>query len=138
MGHAGRKRAFSRAAPDVSQSRRNDHALRNGVIDVVFAFDPRPRVDDVRYGRARPSRLQWTQIAADTATGIELQRCQTPDLPIARWSSSRTRVSRGCQPLCHARHGEPRGYPQQQRDTLISKDYSSPRGANGYYVVAVD
>jgi hypothetical protein len=73
MGHAGRKRAFSRAAPDVSQSRRNDHALRNGLIDVAFAFDLRPRVDDVYYGRARPSRLQWTQIAADTATGIELQ-----------------------------------------------------------------
>src|SRR5258707_11192064 len=115
MGHAGRKRAFSRAAPDVSQSRRNDRALRNGVIDFAFAFDLRPRVDDVCYARARPSCLQWTQIAADTATGIELQRCQTSDLPIARWSSSRTRVSRGCQPLCHARHGESRGHPHQQQ-----------------------
>src|SRR5262249_13203816 len=54
-------------------------------------------------------------IAAETATGVELQRRQTPDLPIARRRASRTRISRGCQPLCHTRHGEPRGCPRQQQ-----------------------
>src|SRR5262249_13577719 len=56
-------------------------------------------------------------------------------LPIARWRSSRARVSRGCQPLCHARHESRVVIRTSDSDTLISKDYSSPRGANGYYVV---
>jgi hypothetical protein len=102
----------------------NDHALRNGVIGVAFAFDFRPCVDDVCQGRARPRCLQWTQIAADTATGIELQRCPTPDLPIARWSLYAT-------PDMESRVV----IRSSNSDTLISKDYSSPRGANGYYVV---
>src|SRR5262249_23644314 len=130
------ERASSRPAPPLSLNpRRNDHALRSGIIDVAFAFDPRPGVDDVYHGRARPSCLQWTQIAAETATGVELQRRQTPDLPIARRRASRTRISRGCQLYATPDMESRVVIRASNSDTLTSKDYSSPRGANGYYVV---
>ena len=113
-------------------NRRNGHALRNGAIDAAFVFDLGPRVDNVCHGRARPSRLQRTQIAPDTATGIELQRCQTPDLPIARWALVfPVDVSLYATPDMESRVV----IRTSDSDTLISKDYSSPRGANGYYVV---
>src|SRR5262249_38464994 len=98
----------------VSWSWRNDHALRNAIVDVAFALNPGPGVNDVCQRRVRRGYLQRTQIAADPTTAVELQQCQAGDLPIARRRAPRARVSRGCQPLCHARHGEPRGHPHQQ------------------------
>jgi hypothetical protein len=49
MGHAGRKRAFSRAAPPLMPLNPGgtDHALRNGGIDAAFVFDLEPRFDNV-------------------------------------------------------------------------------------------
>src|SRR5215813_6267369 len=86
----------------VSWSWRNDHALRNAIIDVAFALDLEPGVSDVCQRRVRRGCLQRTQIAADPTTAVELQRCQAADLPIALRRPPRARVSRGCQPLCHA------------------------------------
>src|SRR5262245_23443928 len=122
-----------RLVRSVSWSWRNDHALRNATIDVAFALNPGPGVSDVCERRVRRGYLQRTQIAADPTTAVELQRCQAADLPIARRRAPRARVSRGCQPLCHAM--ESRVVIRTSKgDTLTSKDYSSPRGANGYYV----
>jgi len=116
-------------------NRRNGHALRNGAIDAAFVFDLGPRVDNVCHGRARPSRLQRTQIAPDTATGIELQRCQTQIYPspdgALRALVFPVDVSLYATPDMESRVV----IRTSDSDTLISKDYSSPRGANGYYVV---
>src|SRR5215475_5697766 len=122
----------------VSWSWRNDHALRNAIIDVAFALNLGPGVNDICQRRVRRGYLQRTQIAADPTTAVELQRCQAGDLPIARRRAPCARVSRRCQPLCHlyaTPDMESRVVIRTSKgDTLTSKDYSSPRGANGYYV----
>src|SRR5262249_4260700 len=124
-----------RIVRSVSYSRRSDHALPNATIDVAFALNPGSDVGDVCHGRVRRGCLQRTQVVAHPATGVELQRCQTPNLPIARRRASRARVSRGCQ-LYTTPDMESRIVIRTSKgDTLTSKDYSSPRGANGYYVV---
>src|SRR5262245_62305757 len=92
----------------------NDHASRNAVVDVALALNPGPGVNGVCRRHVSRGCLQRTQIAADPATTVELQQRQTADLPVARRRAPRARLSRGCQPLRHARHGEPRGDPHQQ------------------------
>src|SRR5262252_8457307 len=95
----------------------NDHASRHAVVDVALALNPGPGVNGVCRRHVSRGCLQRTQIAADPATAVELQQCQTADLPVARRRAPRARLSRVCK-----------------GDTLTSKDYSSPRGINGYYV----
>jgi hypothetical protein len=83
--------------------------------------------------------LHRAQAAAHAAAGVELQQRETPDLPVARWYVARPGVPRRYQPQCHARPGKPGRDPQQcsnKGETLTSKDYASPRGFNGYYVVS--
>src|SRR6516162_2660117 len=106
-----RKGILPRLGPNVFWSWRNDHALGNAIVDVAFAFSPGAGDNDVCYRCVRRGCLQRTQTAADPATAVELQQRQTADLPIARRCAPRARLSRGCQPLRHARHGEPRGDP---------------------------
>jgi hypothetical protein len=110
-----------RLVRSVSWSWRNDHALRNAIVDVAFALNPGPDVSDVCHRRVRRGYLQRTQIAADPTTAVELRQCQAADLPIARRRAPPDMESRV---VIRTNKG----------DTLTSKDYSSPRGANGYYV----
>src|SRR5215470_9022585 len=137
MGHAGRKRAFSRAAPLLMSLNPGETIMRcemalstllslsiSGLASMTFATDapaqvacsghkllPIPRPES-SCGDVKPQIYPSPDGALRALVlPVDVSLYATPDM------ESRVVIRTG------------------NGDTLISKDYSSPRGANGYYVV---
>jgi hypothetical protein len=85
--------------------------------------------------RAGCRSVHRAQAATRAAAGVQLQQCKAPDLSIARWNVARPGVPRGYQPQRYARLESRVVIRNSKGETLMSKDYASPRGFNGYYVV---
>jgi hypothetical protein len=113
-----------------------DRAVRHAVFVVDLVSHCGAVGGGIRPGaRAGRSGLQRTQIAAEAATGVELQQHQTPDLPspdgVLRALVFPVDVSLYATPDMESRVV----IRTSNGDTVTSKDYSSPRGTNGHYVV---
>jgi hypothetical protein len=83
---------------------------------------------------SRRSAVQRTQAPLDAEAGGELPEYRTGGVRVTRQDYARRGGAGQCQPRHHAGHREPSLIRSIGGDTVASKDHSSPRGANGYYV----
>src|SRR5215831_7088386 len=137
MGHAGRKRAFSRAAPPLMPLNPGGTIMRCemalsmllsfsilGLASMTFATDASAQV------ACSGHKLLPIPRPESSCSDVKPQIYPSPDGAL-RALVFPVDVSLYATPDMESRVV----IRTSNSDTLISKDYSSPRGANGYYVV---